>query len=411
MPLAMIKGIISQELLKDGEKFEDVFSEFDVKPLGAASIAQVHRAVLSEKYGSRQVAVKVQRPSIESKLMGDIANLKMIAKIFREANVSPVDYYTIFSELQVQLKDEFDFRAEASAMDSIYRTLSVAYDGSTSTELPVAMPQSVPELVTRRVLVMDFLEGNPLSRMQEKMESKGIKPGSVRANFFGKKLVQSLTKVFSRTILETGLFHADPHGGNIMITDDGNIGLIDFGQVKQLSMAYRQTIAKIIVELNDRKLNQSNNNEELGRLILELGVELHDDAKPEAAAAIAMWLFDGSVEQLPGGYDVGELSPKSPLREIKVFPQDLVLVARSAILIKAFSNRFNIRWSLAEEWAPVARQVLYGSTTRPAKPVGLKVRTWWMAQGVTRRAKHYAKGVFLRVPKRIRIRLATVMTK
>jgi pantothenate kinase len=70
-------------------------------------------------------------------------------------------------------------------MDSIYRSLSVSYGGSTSTELPVAMPQAVPESVTRRVFVMDFLEGDPLLRMQEKMESKGITPGYVRANFLG----------------------------------------------------------------------------------------------------------------------------------------------------------------------------------------------------------------------------------
>ncbi len=77
-----------------------------------------------------------------------------------------------------------------------------------------------------------------------------------------------------------------------------------------------------------------------------------------SAAAVAMWLFDGSVEKLPGGYDKGELSPNSPVKELKSFPQDLVLVGRSSILIKGLSNRLGIPWSLSQEWAPIARKVL-----------------------------------------------------
>jgi len=79
---------------------------------------------------------------------------------------------------------------------------------------------------------------------------------------------------------------------------------------------------------------------------------------------VAMWLFDGSVEQLPGGYDKGELSPNSPVKALKSFPQDLVLVGRSSILIKGLSNRLGIPWSLSKEWAPTARRVLEGNTNQ-----------------------------------------------
>ena len=116
-----MKAVIAKELKVP---FEDVFCEFNKQPLGSESIAQVHRASLTEKYGGRVVAVKVQRPSIESKLMEDIANLKALTKALDSA--LPMDYYKVFSELEVQLADEFDFIAECDAMDWIYDSLATA---------------------------------------------------------------------------------------------------------------------------------------------------------------------------------------------------------------------------------------------------------------------------------------------
>jgi aarF domain-containing kinase len=353
----IIKTVISNELLLRDETFEDMFVEFDDIPLGSASIAQVHRAVLTEKYGGKEVAVKVQRPAIEPKLLGDIANLKAITKSFQEA--LPLDYYTVFCELEKQLADEFDFVAEAVSMDRIYQTVT---DNGTKAA-PLVIPRPMPGLVTRRVLVMDYLPGVPLSRAREEMLSRGIDPDSPEAKLFGRKLLKSLTKVFGKCILSTGFFHADPHPGNIFVLEDGDIGLIDFGQVKQISGRRRETLAKVMVALDERQSDDNPEDlERIGNLALELGVEINADAKPEAAAAIAMWLFDGTVENLPGGYEKGELSPNSPLKELKSFPQDLVLVGRSTILIKGLSSRLGIPWSLCQEWAPEARKVLNPTT-------------------------------------------------
>ncbi len=163
LPVSLIKEVIKLELLNRDEVFEDVFVEFDDEPLGAASIAQVHRAVLSEKYGGKEVAVKVQRPSIESKLMGDIANLKALAKTFQNNDALPLDYYTVFSELEAQLQDEFDFVAESVAMDRIYDCVTKDENGLPC-ESPIVIPRPVPGLVSKRVLVMDYLKGVPLSR-------------------------------------------------------------------------------------------------------------------------------------------------------------------------------------------------------------------------------------------------------
>ena len=198
MPVSIVKAVVEKELLNRNEKFSDVFAEFDDEPLGAASVAQVHRAVLTEEYGGREVAVKVQRPSIESKLMGDVANLKAVSKVFRNLDALPLDYYTVFAELESQLADEFDFVAEAVAMDRIYNSLTRSADGTELTEPPLVLPRPVSGLITKRVLVMDYLEGVPLSRASEEMERRGIDPDSPEAKLFGRKLLKSLTYCFGR---------------------------------------------------------------------------------------------------------------------------------------------------------------------------------------------------------------------
>ena len=145
---------------------------------------------------------------------------------------------------------------------------------------------------------------------------------------------------------------------------------------------------------------------------LELGVELNEDASPMAAAAVGMWLFDGSVEKLPGGYDTGELSPNSPVRELKSFPQDLVLVGRSTILVKGLSNRLGIPWSLAQEWAPIARTVLNNGRV-PTKEADssdrVRFREVWGTLKLWGSGR--ARAVAKKLPDPVRTRLAGVLLK
>lgn len=193
------------------------------------------------------------------------------------------------------------------------------------------------------------------------------------------------------------------------------MGLIDFGQVKQISGRNRETLCKIMIALDERKGDESPEDlKTVGRLALELGVELNDDAKDEAAAAVGMWLFDGSVTKLPGGYDMGELSPNSPVKELKSFPQDLVLVGRSTILIKGLSGRLNIPWSLAKEWAPIAHQVLesnYKSATATSSEGGPRVRFREVLTTLKQWSKGRANAAVRKLPGPIRTRLAAVILK
>jgi len=207
MPAALVRKVIEQELLTGDERFDDVFEWFDDAPLGAASIAQVHHARLSAKYGGREVAVKVQRPAIEPKLLGDIANLKALAKGVRSVPSIPVDYYVVFSELEKQLADEFDFVKEATAMERIADALERTPQGEPCAP-PVRIPRPVAPLVTRRCLVMEYMDGVPLSRAKAEMERRGVDPDGPEARLFARRLLRALTDAFGRSILETGFFHA-----------------------------------------------------------------------------------------------------------------------------------------------------------------------------------------------------------
>jgi aarF domain-containing kinase len=367
MPASLVRRVIEQELLTDSERFDDVFAWFDDAPLGAASIAQVHHARLTPRYGGMEVAVKVQRPAIEPKLLGDIANLKALAKGVRNVPSIPVDYFVVFSELEKQLADEFDFVKEATAMERIHAALSRTPSGEPCTP-PVRTPLPIPNLVTRRCMVMEYFDGVPLSRAKAEMEARGIDPDRPEAQLFARKLLRALTDAFGRSILETGFFHADPHAGNLFVCADGSIGLIDFGQVKQISGRQREALARVIVALADRKSDTDPAEiAHIGQLSLDLGVKLRPDAKPEGPAATAIWLFDGSVTELPGGYDMGELSPNSPVKELLSFPQDLVLVGRATVLIK-------VRDGKGEGWA------------------GVRVRARARAQEGTARATRRSRG-------------------
>jgi aarF domain-containing kinase len=201
MPFELVEGVVRQELL-DGAPLSELFATFEKDPLGSASIAQVHKATLLD---GRTVAVKLQRPNVEPKLLGDVANLKRISKAL--ADSLPVDYYTVFSELGDALVFELDFLSEAQAMKKIDYAVTHETDGSPAADRPVGIPLPVGELVSKRVLVMDYVEGTPLNKLADTMKERGIVPGSPEARLAGARILESLQAAFGRMIFGAGFIH------------------------------------------------------------------------------------------------------------------------------------------------------------------------------------------------------------
>lgn len=365
----LIKDEIRRELL-GGAELTDLFSEFDDTPIGSASIAQVHRARLLD---GRVVAVKVQKPGIEAKLLGDIGNLKAFSKLVSAS--LPVDYHKVFCELEKTLIFELDFFHEAQAMLKMAAAVSHTPNNRPKPVAPVQIPLPIMGLVSRRVIVMDFVEGIPLSKAAAEMKDRGIGSNSVAAKLFGRRLLSALTDAYSSMIFGSGIIHGDPHPGNIFICPNGDVALLDCGQVKTLTHAQIMGLASIVLCVNtwEKAVPGSPVAQEMIRSLAEkirvAGVLFRPGVGDECAAAVAILLLGNNNCTLPGGYSGLELSSTSPIVQIVEFPAELVLLGRATFMIKGIASKLGLAWGLSDRWAAVAQEALAAQLPHERLPV------------------------------------------
>ena len=386
LPGHVIKQIVRRELL-DGAELTDLFSSFDDECLGSASIAQVHRATLLD---GRVVAVKVQRPNVEGRMLADISNLKQFAKTLAKA--LPIDYYKVFSELERTLIYELDFLHEAQATAKMASAVSHAPNNKPR-KPAVTIPLPIPGLVSRRVMVLEYIEGIPLSKLTAEMARKGIKAGSAESILLGKKLLASLTDAYSAMIFGSGMLHGDPHAGNIFIQEGGDISLLDCGQVKILTSPQKIGLAELVLQVNawetlsgqliksraggsskslevaDLEQRLQVTTRRLADKVRSFGVIFKAGVGDECAAAVAILLFGNTGTILPGGFAGEEMSPDSPIVQVQQFPQELVLLGRATVLIKGIANRLGLPWGLSDRWAAVAAEAIAASAPAERQPI------------------------------------------
>jgi ubiquinone biosynthesis protein len=210
VPFAIVKRTVERELRKP---IDQVFSMFDEYPLSTASIAQVHRAVL--KSGGEEVAVKVQHPNLRRMFTVDLAVIRSVAEwaIERSPHLAlhrPDDLISSFKNI---LMDEIDFLLEAKNQERIAQLFE---------RTPwMRIPRVYWDHTTEKVLVMEYLDGFKLSQ-EELFASWGLDR---------RLLAKRLSRSMFRQVFKYGIFHSDPHPGNILFMRDNQIGLIDFGIV------------------------------------------------------------------------------------------------------------------------------------------------------------------------------------
>ncbi|KAI8543910.1 hypothetical protein RHMOL_Rhmol08G0254800 [Rhododendron molle] len=205
-PYHVVRVVLEKEL---GRNVDELFERFDADPIGSASIAQVHRARL--KGDKDDVVVKVQHPGTQDLMMTDIRNLQAFALYMQKTDIK-FDLYSVTKEMEKQIGYEFDFKREAVAMERIRRFL---YENNK--KAPVKVPRVIRDMVTRRVLVMEYIDGTPILKLEDEISKRGINPGGKMATAAKQNILKSLTLAYGQMILKSGFFHADPHPGNILI--------------------------------------------------------------------------------------------------------------------------------------------------------------------------------------------------
>ena len=228
-PYEQVEEIVASEL---GVRISRAFSFFDPKHLAAASLGQVHVAALRD---GRAVVVKVQRPEIRQQIAEDFEVLEEIASFFDNHTDIGRRYRfgKILAEFKNTLLQELDYQREATNL------LTLAANMKQFERIHVPLP--VADFCSRHVLTMDYVQGAKITALSP----------LVRLEINGDVLAEELFKAYLKQVLVDGFFHADPHPGNVFLTDDGRIALLDLGMTGRLTTAMQENLLRLILAVSE----------------------------------------------------------------------------------------------------------------------------------------------------------------
>ncbi len=315
-PFDIVRQVVESEL---GKPMDAVFSEFDETPIASASLAQVHRARLRD---GREVAVKVQYPDIEDIIRTDLANMRRVCMVYEFFDRQPLELLPLLTELTTHIGFELDFVREAGFAKRV-RDLFEA-------DPQVKIPEPYPEFTTQRVLVMELVSGIKITDV-DKIKAAGLDPRDV---------VQDLMYVYVRMILAAGFFQADPHPGNLFVTEAGEIIVLDFGLSKELPEGFGLGIFELMFSL------MTFNEQAMLRAFDELGFRSKTgDSKTFLTIARRMvnrsdtGTFEGEFTKEMTD-ELFEAIREDPVAEV---PSDFVLVTRVFSLLSGIAHTLGSR--------------------------------------------------------------------
>ncbi len=216
-----------------GMRISKAFRQFDEQPLAAASLSQTHYAVMRD---GREVAVKVQRPGIRKQIILDLDAFGEAAE-FLEKHTELGQHFQTHAKLiefRRALLRELDFRQEALNMAHCARNLE-------DFRL-IEIPEPVERFTSSKILTMDFVHGRKVTEIDP----------TLYHGLDGKTLARELFRAYLTMIMSDGFYHADPHPGNVFLTDHGHIALIDFGQVGFIAPHLKQKLSRILTALGEK---------------------------------------------------------------------------------------------------------------------------------------------------------------
>jgi ubiquinone biosynthesis protein len=242
-----IERVVQEEL---GIRLSKAFLEFDRTPIASASLGQVHRAVLRS---GRLVAVKVQRPRIDEEVSADLEALTEVAKLVERFSAAGrrADAAAIVEEFRKAIVLELDYRQEAQNLRMLRSQLR-EFDR-------IVVPEPVDDYTTRRVLTMEYIPGTKITDVSP-VALVDLDPSDLASQLF---------RAYLQQVLVDGMFHADPHPGNVFLTTDGRLALLDLGMIGRLSPPLQERLFRLVLAIADGDGDQA------AMVAIEMGAQ-HD---------------------------------------------------------------------------------------------------------------------------------------
>jgi predicted unusual protein kinase regulating ubiquinone biosynthesis (AarF/ABC1/UbiB family) len=235
IPFEEVEGIVEGEV---GTKISQAFSHFDHEPMASASLGQVHRAALRD---GRSVAVKVQRPGIRPRIVEDMSVIAELAAFVDEHTRTGdrLRFADMVEEFRRSLMAELDYRKEAANLRTLAQLLE-EHDR-------IVVPLPIDDYTTDRLLTMELVEGRNVA---------GIGP-LAQMELDARPLAQQLFEAYLDQILVHGFVHADPHPGNVLVTDDGRLALIDLGMVVHVEGELQDQLLRLLASVSEGRSGEA----------------------------------------------------------------------------------------------------------------------------------------------------------
>jgi ubiquinone biosynthesis protein len=332
VPFAEIRHQIESHLYG---ALDSVFVQFDEEPVAAASLAQVHRAVLRER--RQPVAVKVQRPDVESDIASDIAIMEAIAgQLHRRMEAAAVyELPNLVADFKKTLLREMDYTREARHMR--------IFQANFADDPEVYVPRLYTEFCTRQILVMELVDGVKLSEVSTEDRPRR------------RELARRGLRIVVKQILEDGFFHADPHPGNIVVREDNVLCLLDCGMVGRLTSEMRFKLTDLIQAVVNK------DSDRLLDVLLDLA-HGYDQVHRRELQRDLMDLLDGyhsvPLEELDLGSFLAEVS--DVLREHKLtLPQNLAIMIKALITAEGLARQLDPELDVVAEVQPLVEKLVF----------------------------------------------------
>ncbi len=308
-PYEDVQFIIENEL---GAKISKLFSQFDPVPIAAASLGQVHRAALHD---GRSVVVKIQRPNIHEQIRDDFAALEEIAKVLQRHTEfgQRHELLKVLEEFENSIAHELDYRREAANLVTLATNLREFKR--------IRVPLPVDKYTTHKVLTMEYIEGTKITELSP------LTP----LDLDGRALAEELFQAYLKQVLLDGTFHADPHPGNVFLTTDRKIALIDLGMVGYTTPAMQESLLKLLLAVSE------GDSDEAAEVAIRISETTNDFDEPQFRHKLAQLVaqqHSSTLDQMDLGKMLLEVSRSAADTGLYV-PIELTLLGKTLLQLDA----------------------------------------------------------------------------